>query len=85
LKIWCDHLPFRGRVLYGTRLVHLRHFIVTSNYSIEELFGDFGPQIYGPINNRFRVFDWNDGVKWQDRPLDCLSEDNIKAKILGND
>nr|QKV51112.1 putative replication associated protein [Crucivirus sp.] len=85
LKIWCDHLPFRGRVLYGTRLVHLRHFIVTSNYSIEELFGDYGPQIYGPINNRFRVFDWNDGVKWQDRPLDCLSEENVRAKRLGSE
>lgn len=67
LKLWCDHLPFNGRVLFGTRRVHLRHFIVTSNYSIEDLFGNMGPEIYGPICNRFQVFNWDDGVEWSDR------------------
>jgi len=67
LKLWCDHLPFHGRVLFGTRPVHLRHFIVTSNYSIEDLFGNMGPEIYGPIKNRFQEFNWDDGVSWKDR------------------
>ena len=84
LKNWCDHLPFSGRILYGTVQVHLRHFIVTSNYSIDDLFGNMGVEIYGPIMNRFRVFEWNDGVSWQDRPIDCFSEGNVLAKSLGD-
>ncbi len=76
-KFWCDHQRFQGRILYGTCQVHLKWFVVTSNWSIQDLFGDMGPEILGPILNRFRVFNWNDGVKWQDRPLDVFSEENL--------
>lgn len=40
LKIWCDRWACSGEVKGGT--VHLRHhyFIITSNYSIEEMFSE---------------------------------------------
>jgi hypothetical protein len=79
LKNWCDHKQFQGRILYGTCKVHLKWFVVTSNYSIQDLFGAMGPEILGPILNRFRVFDWNDGKKWQDRDPACLDDAHIQS------
>jgi len=40
LKIWCDRWACSGEVKGGT--IHLRHhhFIITSNYSIEEMFAE---------------------------------------------
>ena len=84
LKNWTDHLMFPGRVLYGTVQVHLRHLFVTSNYSLFEMFGHLGEQIYQPIRIRFREFDWDDGdLTWQDRAADCWSEANILSCPLG--
>jgi len=77
LKLWCNHLPFPGRILFGTNSVHLKHFVVTSNYSIFDLFGNLGEEIYGLMCSRFRVIDWDQYSSWRDVPLDVLSEDNI--------
>lgn len=82
LKLWCNHLPFPGRILYGTNSVHLKHFVVTSNYSIFDLFGNLGEEIYGPMCSRFRVYDWDEYSTWRDVPEDVLSEDNINLHKL---
>lgn len=84
LKLWTSHLPFHGRILYGTVKVHLQRFVVTSNYSIEDLFAPIGAEVYGPIAKRFRVFNWDDGISWQDRPTDVFSEENLAKVPLGN-
>ena len=85
LKLWTHHQAFIGRILYGTVPVHLRRLFVTSNYSIEDLFHHFGPEIYEPIRMRFRSFNWDIGnLKWSDRALDCWSEDNILLCPLGD-
>jgi len=84
LKLWTHHQSFQGRILYGTVEVHLRRLFVTSNYSIEDLFENMGPEIFGPIRARFRQFDWDIGdLKWSDRAVDCWSEDNINLCDLG--
>lgn len=53
LKIWADRYPCSGEVKCGN--VQLRHkkFIVTSNWSIEELFKD-EPKMIEPIKRRFK-------------------------------
>lgn len=53
LKIWADRYPCQGEVKCGT--VNLRHkkFIVTSNWSIEELFKD-EPKMIEPLQRRFK-------------------------------
>jgi len=68
LKHWCDHLPFPGRILYGTTTVHLKYFVVSSNYSMEELFINLGDAMYQPLVNRFRQIKW-DFSSWKDVPL----------------
>jgi len=82
LKNWCDHLPFQGRILFGTVQVHLRHFIISSNYSIEDLFGNMGIEILAPIANRFRVFNFDQYNTWRDVPDDVFSDENIASKLL---
>lgn len=82
LKNWCDDKMFTGRVLYGTVKVHLKFFIVTSNYSIEELFFDMGPQIYKPVAARFRQLNW-EGTHWSTRAGGSLAPDILNALPLG--
>lgn len=84
LKLWCHHQSFKGRVLYGTVTVHLRRLFVTSNYSLERLFCDMGPEVYEPIRLRFRQFNWDLGnLSWDQRAKDCWSETNILKCPLG--
>lgn len=54
LKIWCDKWACTGEIKGGT--VHLRHhhFIITSNYSINEMFAD-DPQMCQAIARRCEV------------------------------
>ena len=54
LKIWSDKYSCQGEVKGGT--VKLRHhvFVVTSNYSIKELFKD-DEQMHDAIKRRFKT------------------------------
>jgi len=42
LKIWMDKYSCKGEVKGGTTALNHDHFVVTSNYSIKDLFGNKG-------------------------------------------
>lgn len=54
LKRWCDHYPFRAEYKGGSKTIRPRAIIVTSNYSIEDIFGD-DQVLVGAIKRRFKV------------------------------
>lgn len=53
LKIWSDHYPFIAERKGGSRQIRPKRIIVTSNYSIGEIFKD--PKISGPLMRRFSM------------------------------
>ena len=59
LKIWTDWWPFRAEVKGGSMLIQIKEFHVTSNYSIEEV---FGPDCEA-IKVRFKVIHYSDFFK----------------------
>lgn len=61
LKIWLDKYPKTGEVKFGTIPLNYKTFIVTSNYSIEELFAN-NEKMIEPIRRRCRVEHMN--VVW---------------------
>ncbi|MBA7683374.1 hypothetical protein ES703_91738 [subsurface metagenome] len=55
LKIWADHYVCHGETKGGTvPLVH-RDLVVTSNYSIEQLYAKDGPEMIQAITRRMKV------------------------------
>lgn len=59
LKKWADPwTPFIGETKGGGIAPDYDLFVVTSNYSLEELFGD-KPQILEPLRRRFKVTHFN--------------------------
>ena len=54
LKIWLDLYSCRGQTKGGHVNLTYKRFIVTSNYSIEELFAD-KPKVIEPIRRRCQV------------------------------
>jgi len=40
LKIWADRYAFQGEVKGSSRMIRPKYFLVTSNYSIEDIFGE---------------------------------------------
>lgn len=61
LKTWADHHPFQAETKGGMRMFRPKKIIVTSNYSMEEIFKD--PQNLDPLKRRFTVTHF-----WQDFP-----------------
>lgn len=55
LKIWADKWSCYGEVKGGTVQLTHHNFIVTSNYSIDQLFKDKGEEMVEAIRRRFRV------------------------------
>jgi len=78
LKLWCDHRPFPGDIKYGTVSVHLRYFFITSNWSLDEIFGDCAPEIRDAVYCRFKVMCWDD-TTWETRDPLILSTENLEA------
>lgn len=56
LKLWADYtLPVKGEVKNGTIPLFYDVFIVTSNYTIEEIFGE-DPVLVEALKERFKVW-----------------------------
>ena len=53
LKIWADHYPFKAEVKGSQLSVRPKRILVTSNYSIREVYPD--EQDYLPLERRFKV------------------------------
>ena len=56
LKIWADHYPFQAEVKNGCMLIRPKRIIITSNYTIEDIFCGDEPLIEA-INRRFTVLE----------------------------
>lgn len=61
LKIWADKWSCTGEIKGGTVQLRHTHFVVTSNYSIEELFANKGSTLIEAIKRRFKVTEFK---KW---------------------
>lgn len=55
LKIWADRYACKAEVKQSTVWLHHTHFIVTSNFSIEQLFADSPEETKEAIKRRFKV------------------------------
>lgn len=55
LKIWADRYPFQAQTKGGSIIIRPKRFIVTSNYSIDEM--GFGRGDLEPIKRRFLVLE----------------------------
>lgn len=53
LKNWCDHYPFQAETKGDNMYIRPKKIVVTSNYTIEELFLD--PSLAEAIKRRFKV------------------------------
>jgi len=60
LKIWADHYPFIAEKKGGSRLIRPELLIVTSQYSIEELFND--KELVLALNRRFKLINVNKDI-----------------------
>lgn len=55
-KLWMDERPFLAEMKGGTKYIRPGRFIVTSQFSIEEVFGRKGPHALDAINRRCEVY-----------------------------
>lgn len=61
LKVWADHYPFpAGFKHQSQRMIRPKKIIVTSNYSICEIWDD--PKTTLPLSRRFTLFDYDNRV-----------------------
>ncbi len=63
LKIWCDHYQCTGETKGGTIPLCHERFIVTSNYSIEQLYEKDGPEMVAAIKRRCQVIHMTEPFK----------------------
>ena len=52
LKVWADHYPFIAEMKGRSVQIRPKHIIVTSNYSLEEIFKN--PEDLEPLKRRFK-------------------------------
>ncbi len=55
MKIWTDKYPKDGEIKGANVQLTYQKFIVTSNYSIEDLYKDKGDQLIEALKRRFEV------------------------------
>lgn len=58
MKKWADIYKFACEVKGGRMQIRPKHIIVTSNWSIREVYPD--PQDYEPLERRFKVHHYGD-------------------------
>jgi hypothetical protein len=61
IKIWADTYNFLGETKGGMLMLHPKHLIITSNYSIDEVF-ESHPSDIEPIKERFNIIHMKE--KW---------------------
>lgn len=76
LKIWADVYAFPAEIKNSGDLIRPEKIVVTSNYSIQELFPD--PNIHEPLLKRFRVRHLTQA--WDDKPQKLKLSDDSKSK-----
>jgi hypothetical protein len=59
VKIWCDHYPFNAEVKGGMIRIRPEVIIVTSNFTIDEVFAESEPVTRAAIRRRFKVLDFD--------------------------
>ncbi|WP_445775570.1 hypothetical protein [Shewanella sp.] len=72
LKIWADRYPCTGEIKCGTVQLTHKKIIVTSNWSIEELFKD-DPKMIEPLKRRFKEILFYKPLEFINQPLNPLS------------
>lgn len=72
LKIWADRYPCTGEIKCGTVQLTHKKIIVTSNYSIDELFKD-DPKMIEPLQRRFIETFFDKPIEFTSFSLDPLS------------
>lgn len=55
IKIWADTYNFLGETKGGMLMIRPKHLIITSNYTIEEIFSENHASDVAPIKERFTV------------------------------
>lgn len=62
LKRYADHYPFRAEYKGGSKVIRPKVIIVTSNYSIDEIFGQ-DPEMAKAIRRRYKVTHFNEALR----------------------
>lgn len=77
LKVWCDRYPFRAEVKSSTIYIRPEKIIITSNYSIKDVFPDAA--MHTPLLRRFKVHHYAKPFEYlAERPrIASLSEEGI--------
>ena len=52
LKTWADHYPFKAEFKGGSSVIRPKHIVVTSNWSMDDMFTD--QNVLEPLKRRFR-------------------------------
>lgn len=71
LKNWTDHYPFRAEVKNGSRMLRPRVIIVTSNYTIAELWAH-DPTLVLALERRFKVINFDLGEQFPAPNFDIM-------------
>jgi len=77
LKIWADKYAFPVEIKNGADLIRPKVIVVTSNYSIREIFPN--PQDYEPLERRFKVVHKKE--PWNKNPFNML---DIETTVGGS-
>lgn len=71
LKRWVDHYPYRAEVKNGSKVLRPERLIVTSNYTIREIWGD-DPVLCTALERRFTFIDFNKGEQFPAPNFDIM-------------
>lgn len=61
IKIWLDHYPFTAEIKGGSLFIRPKRVIITTQYTIEQLFED--PEVQAAIKRRSRIWKYNEELK----------------------
>ena len=89
IKLFTNHLEFNAQMKYGTAKVHLKGYVMTSNWSFAECLSVVDMHDRQPLKNRFRILNLEGdfkqfGLGWM-RPADFFSLENLRKIPLGRE